>query len=233
MPREQHEILALHVRGVWLVGRWLLVTNAVLVTWLVAMWGGRIKLTTSPSGDAAEAPARAGGLRHDVRLLLGGMLVGAAVIHAAVVPEHLDEWLAAGVFFIALTTAELAVAGLLLTGHRGRRILFAAAAVSVIPLTAWLWSRTLGLPFGPEPGVTEAVGVPDVLACVLEVGALLAAIALLRPGGLARPRLSAHALSLAVLILVAVTAIGFTATGPSWFDAFGVGASQTMSGMSP
>ncbi len=182
VPREQHEILALHVRGVWLVGRWLLLTNAVLVTWLVAMWGGRIKLTTSPSGDAAEAPARAGGLRHDVRLLLGGMLVGAAVIHAAVVPEHLDEWLAAGVFFIALTTAELAVAGLLLTGHGGRRILLAAAAVSVIPLTAWLWSRTLGLPFGPEPGVTEAVGVPDVLACVLEVGALLAAIALLRPG---------------------------------------------------
>ena len=27
----------------------LLLTNAVLVTWLVAMWGGRIKLTTSPS----------------------------------------------------------------------------------------------------------------------------------------------------------------------------------------
>ena len=237
VPREQHEIFVLHVRGVWMVGRWLLLSNAVLVTWLVAMWGGRIKLTTSPADEAESGqagPARFGGLRRDVRLLLGAALVGAAIIHAAVVPEHLDEWLAAGLFFVALTMAELTVAGLLLTGHRGRRVLHSAVAVSVIPLCAWLWSRTIGLPFGPEPGVTEAIGVPDVLACALEVGALLAALALLRPDKLARPRLSAHALGLAVLALLAVTVIGFAATGPSWFDAFGVGAAdQSMTGMSP
>ena len=118
VPREQHEIFVLHVRGVWMVGRWLLLSNAVLVTWLVAMWGGRIKLTTSCADEVAAlqvAPARAGGLRRDVRLLLVGALVGAAIIHAAVMPEHFAEWLAAGVFFVALTVAELAVAGLLLT----------------------------------------------------------------------------------------------------------------------
>ena len=95
VPREQHEIFVLHVRGVWMVGRWLLLSNAVLVTWLVAMWGGRIKLTTSCADEVAAlqvAPARAGGLRRDVRLLLVGALVGAAIIHAAVMPEHLDEW---------------------------------------------------------------------------------------------------------------------------------------------
>jgi hypothetical protein len=58
-------------------------------------------------------------------------------------------------------------------------------------------------------------------------------MALLSPGRLARPPHSAHALSLAVLVLVAITLIGFVATGPSWFDAFGTGASQTMAGMSP
>src|SRR4051812_34360887 len=33
IPREQQDIFGLHIRGVLLVGRWLLLTNAVLVAW--------------------------------------------------------------------------------------------------------------------------------------------------------------------------------------------------------
>ncbi len=99
------------------------------------------------------------------------------------------------------------------------------------PLVAWLWSRTVGLPFGPEPGVAEAVGVPDVLACALEVVALLAVLGLLH-GRLVRPPLSAHTRGLAVLALIAVTVIGFAAAGPSWFDAFGVSAAHSTMEMS-
>jgi hypothetical protein len=235
IPREQHDILVLHLRGVLLVGRWLLLTNAVLVAWLVALWGGRIRLATGSTDDDVSVDHRiptGSSLRNDVRLLLAGALAGAAVIHAAVVPEHLHEWKVAGLFFIALTAAEIAVACLCLGRRPGRGLLLAAAAVSVVPLMAWLWSRTLGLPFGPEPGVAEAVGVPDVLACVLEVIALLAVLGLLKPGRLVRPPLSAHTKALAVLALIAVTAIGFAATGPSWFDAFGVSASDSSMEMS-
>ncbi len=235
IPREQHDILALHVRGVWLVGRWLLLTNAVLVAWLVAMWGGRIRLATGSTDDDASVDhptSREGAPFDDLRLLLVGALVAAAVIHAAVVPEHLEEWTAAGVFFIVLTAAEVVVASLLLGRRRGRVVLLGAAALSITPLVAWLWSRTSGLPFGPEPGVAEAVGVPDLLACGLEVVALVAVLALLLdPGRRVRP-VSPHGRGLAVLTLIAVTAIGFAATGPSWFDAFGVSAGHSTMEMS-
>jgi hypothetical protein len=229
VPREQHAILVLHVRGVLLIGRLLLLTNVVLVAWLVAMWGGRIKVAAlrgvDTDGGSADVPNPVDRLAKDVRLLLAGALVGAALIHLAVVPEHLEEWPTAGRFFVALTAMEIAVAVLLLI-RPGRLVLLLTAAISVAPLTAWLWSRTLGLPFGPEPGVAEAVGVPDVIACVLEVGALLAAVALLYPGRFVRSVPSLHARACAALALVAVTTIGVAATGQPWFDAFGVAASQ-------
>jgi hypothetical protein len=55
-----------------------------------------------------------------VRLLLVAALAASAVIHAAVIPEHLTEWPAAGVFFILLTAGELVIAGLLLAPLRQR-----------------------------------------------------------------------------------------------------------------
>src|SRR5262245_18864303 len=150
VPREQHEIFYLHVHGVFLVGRRLLLTNVVIVAWLVAMGGGRIRLVSrrDRAGDASTS----GGTRvDDARLLLGGALAGAAVIHAAVIYEHLQEWPAAGAFFIALTVAEAVAAVLLLTGLGGR-LLLGIAALSVLPLVVWCGSRTTGLPFGPEAG---------------------------------------------------------------------------------
>jgi len=232
IPKEKHDIFALHVRGVQLVSQKLLLTNAVLVFWMIAMWGGRIKLSRLSRRDDGAVDASAhGSLANDVRLLLVGMVAGAALIHVAIIPEHLAEWPAAGMFFIALTAAELVVAGLVLARFRERALLPAAIALSVVPLVAWLWSRTVGLPFGPEPGVAEAVGVPDVLACILEIGVILAALALLKPGRLSRPAPSAHVQGLVALTVIGVVSIGFVATGPSWFDAFGVAASHTGMGM--
>lgn len=237
VPRERHDIFVLHVRGLLLVGQWLLLTNVLLVAWLAATWGGRITLATSSIGStggdgAVDRATAGGGIKNDIRLLLVGMLAGAALIHAAVIPEHLQEWSAAGWFFILLAAAEVAVAGLVLSRVRERAALLAAGALSIVPLVAWLWSRTLGLPFGPESGVAEAIFVPDVLACALEVGAVLIVVALLKPGRFAGPRISAHTRGLAVLSLLAVTAIGIAATGPSWFDAFGVSASSASMEMS-
>jgi hypothetical protein len=235
IPQEQHDILALHIRGVLLVGRWLLLTNLLLVAWIVAMWGGRIKLVSSSTTDADEPSdhqaAPTGSLANDVRLLLVGALAGAAVIHAGVIAEHLHEWPAAGLFFMGLTAAELVVAVVILRRIGGRNAVLAAITLSAVPLAVWTWSRTLGLPFGPEARIPEAVGVPDVLACVLEIGAVLAAVALLHPRRLVRPTLSSHPKGLAVLGLIAITTIAFAATGPAWFDAFGVAASQTGMGM--
>ena len=64
--------------------------------------------------------------------------------------------------------------------------LLAAAAVSAGPLLLWFWSRSTGLPFGPEPGEPEAIGLADCAACLLEVVTLVLALVLLRPGDRAR-----------------------------------------------
>ena len=121
----------------------MLLTNLVLVGWVVA--SGR------PAGPR-DAPARGPAPRrrvHDLRPLLVAGLVGSAAIHAAVVPEHLTEWAAAGSFFVVLTLAELALGTACssgspaVLGRRGRGL--------GRPLVLWLVSRTVGLPFGPEP----------------------------------------------------------------------------------
>ena len=107
--------------------------------------------------------------------------MASAVIHAAVVPQHLQQWAAAGLFFILLTLAQVVVADQL-SARPGSRAVLAAAAVSLLPLGVWLVSRTVGLPFGPEAGTAEAVGLADVVASLLEAGTLVAAVALLRHG---------------------------------------------------
>ena len=98
--------------------------------------------------------------------------------------------------------------------------LLAAAAVSAGPLLLWLWSRTTGLPFGPEPGEPEAIGLADCAACLLEVVTLVLAIALIagldeRTGE--RPVGRRHGARLALVALVAVTALGLAGTPLAWF----------------
>ena len=113
-----------------------------------------------------------------------------------------------------------AVAAALLAARPRRLALIAAVVVSAGPLLVWLYSRTLGLPFGPDAGIAEAVGIPDVVCCALEIGTLIAAVMLLRrPGWLARrPPASAHVRGLAVVAVIAVTALGLAAVAPSWID---------------
>jgi hypothetical protein len=213
LDKQVQATLSVHVHALLYVGRWLVLTNVVLVAWVVATMGGRLSVTTVRHG----APDRKGALR----LLVIGGLAGAAVVHAAVAPHHLHEWPAAGMFFVLLALWELGVASMLLVRLTERAVLLAAAAVSAGPLALWLWSRTAGMPFGPAAGIAEPVGVPDLMACLLEVGSLLAAVVLLR--GTSRRPSDGHVRGMAVLALVAVTTIGVATVGLTGFDAFGVG----------
>ncbi len=100
------------------------------------------------------------------------------------------------------------------------------------PLVIWFCSRTAGLPFGPERGAPEAVGLPDVMACALELGCLVAAVVLLRSARLSRRPLSAHVRALGLVALLAITTIGLAGAGPSWLDAFGIGGDHAVMDMS-
>lgn len=246
LAQQQHDTLAIHVRAVVLISRWILLTNLVLVAWLVAMWGGRLKVATTrrqpdtatdtdtDADTAADTVTGTGrGRVGDLRRLLAAGLVGSATIHAAVAPGNLTHWAAAAVFFIVLAVVELAVAALLVARpHPG--LLLAAAAVSIGPLALWEYSRTVGLPFGPGAGAPYAVGLSDSVACALEVGMLLVTVVLMRAGGWLgrRPRVSAHVNGLILVALLAITAIGVAGTGLSWADAFGISGSHPVMDMS-
>lgn len=93
---------------------------------------------------------------------------GAGLVHLAVVPEHLHEWLLAGIFFLVLGALQL---GWSVTSLALKRLVAprTVAAANVLTVLLWAVSRTAGLPFGPEAGHPESVGRADVLASVLEV----------------------------------------------------------------
>ena len=238
---QQHASLGLQVRAVGYGSGILLVNNLVLVGWVVALRGGRLRVSTThrtpvlptavpPVAATGEAVSMHKSWAADLRLLLVAGLLGSAAIHAAVIPAHLAEWAAAGAFFVVLVVAELGVAALLLARPQPR-VLFAAAAVSIGPLALWFYSRTVGIPFGPGAGAPEKVGLSDITACVLEISTLVVAFLLLRSSERLqrRPPASAHLRWLVLVAVIAVTAIGLAGSGLGWLD--GVGSSSDQSVM--
>lgn len=221
---QQHASLWLQVRAVGYGSGIFLATNLVLVGWTVALLGGRLDVSGTPRHRArAEwSPKQARDRIDDLHLLLVATLLGSAVVHSAVVPEHLAEWNAAGIFLIVLTAAQTLLAATLLW-RPSQAALVGAGIVSLGPLTVWAWSRSLGLPFGPTAGVPEPIGLADVAACALEIGALLALVVLLRGARSlrGRPPTSAHVGRLTLVAVIAVTAVGLEGTGFARTDDFG------------
>jgi hypothetical protein len=216
LARLSHATLALQEKAVIAGVGLILVTNLLLVVWVVAWRGGRLRLTR-PRATAGQRSRR-----DDVVAVTAVALLASAVVHLAVVPEHLTEWPAAAVFFVALALAETGAAALLVA-RSDRAVLAAAALVSFAPLVLWTVSRTAGMPFGPEAGVPEAIGVADIAACVLEVISLAGAWVLLRASGRPdRVPVAPHQRALVVVALVAVAAIGLGGSGLGWTHSFGV-----------
>jgi hypothetical protein len=125
----------------------------------------------------AEAPADPHGLATTVPL----QLAGAAVVHFAVVAEHLDEWWLTGLFFIVVALFQLAWALLVLL-RPSSLVYLSGAVINALVVVTWIVSRTTGVPVGPEAGEPESIGFPDVLATAYEVLLVALVVALvLRP----------------------------------------------------
>jgi len=228
LVQAQQSSLDLQVRAALYTSGLLLVTNVVLVGWLVAMRGGRLNVASPRSGPVVEADDTVRRV-HDVRLLVVVCLFGSAHLHAALIPGQLTGWPAAAGFFLLLTAAQVAAAGLILA-HPRRPALVAAAVVSGGPIILYLYSCAVGLPFGPGAGIPAPVSVPGCVACALEIATLFAVGWLLRAGPerRRRPAASAHLRGLVVAAVVAVTVIGIAGTAPSWFDQPGDTGSETV-----
>ena len=113
--------------------------------------------------------------------------IGAAAIHVVVVPEHAEVYLPAGVFFAGLAAFQLAWAVGWLR-RPANRLAVLGLAVNAVTTGIWVWSRTIGLPIGAEPGAVEPVGYRDVLATVLELVLAVVLMATLAEGRVRRIR---------------------------------------------
>ena len=113
-------------------------------------------------------------------------LLGAGVVHAIVVPQHLHEWVAAGVFFVILAVVEAIGAAVVWSDRMigSRLVVNGLVAVTAGTIALWAVSRTVGLPFGPDPGMPEAVGAWDIAATTME---LITLVALLWPARVPSP----------------------------------------------
>jgi hypothetical protein len=125
----------------------------VLSTFLLPVEPGRERV--QPREDALVA-------------LLAVASGGGALIHFAVLGEHLREyWLFA--FFFASAGFCQVLWALLVLWWPSRPILIAGAVGNALIVLLWIASRTHGLPFGPDAGSAEPVGVADVVATVYEL----------------------------------------------------------------
>jgi hypothetical protein len=103
---------------------------------------------------------------------LAVLSLGAAAIHFAVIADHLREWWLSGVFFAALGWFQaLWPIGYLL--QPSRRVVWLGIVINLATVVVWTLTRTIGLPFGPAPGVPEGVGAPDALATALELSLVI------------------------------------------------------------
>lgn len=99
---------------------------------------------------------------------LATLSLAAAAIHFAVGPEHVVEYAPYGVLFLGLAWFQ-ALWAISYVFRSEPRLNVVAVVVNLGAALVWLWSRTLGLPFGPESGVPEEIGAVDVLATIEEV----------------------------------------------------------------
>jgi hypothetical protein len=164
--------------------------------------------------STVDLPAR--GRRHPAAALkLRGSLAlaagSAALIHVMAASHHFAEWWLFGAGFVVMAVLQGASA-IALERTAWRPAPLAAVLVNAPIVLFWTWSRTLGLPFGPEAGEPEAIGIADTLCTLTELVLIGGALALHR--GASERWLSRWSLA-AVALALAGAATGFGHLGHS------------------
>ena len=171
--------------------------------------------------------------RADVaRCWAGFASLGAGLIHLAVTEEHFHEWWLYGSFFLAVGITQIGWAVLALARDRPPwRLLTAWASFAVVVL--WAVTRTVGLPFGPEPGQAEPAGRADVLCGVLELAvfAALLVVPLLQERDATSPGRRRAGTFVALMFAGALASAAITTPALAATPAGGAGDEMNMHGM--
>ena len=160
----------------------------------------------------ATVPATAQEHAADLLVLVAAACsVGAAGIHFAVTPEHLAEYRPFGLFFIAIAILQ-ALWAILALRYPRRSLLLAGAAANLATLALWAFTRTKGLPIGPEPWTPEALGLLDAITAVFEVG-LVSSLALALGGVRVHVRRLQIVTGLTIALIAILTSVALLAAG--------------------
>lgn len=115
----------------------------------------------------------------EIALIAAVLVFSSSVIHSVVIAEHFEEFWLFGVFFAVVTLAQAAWTVLVFGDPLNRRVLFWGAVGNALLIVVWAISRTVGVPFGPEPWTPEAIGVIDLLSKADELAAVILVVAVL------------------------------------------------------
>jgi hypothetical protein len=127
---------------------------------------------------AVEAAARVQRRRDELILPITGLAFAAGCIHAVAMVDHFSEYWLFGLFFAVVTPLQLVWGAAVYLRPTDDGLLRIGAIGNVLVAGVWVLSRTLGLPFGPEPWDAEAVGLSGVLATLDELAiGVIAAVA--------------------------------------------------------
>lgn len=109
-----------------------------------------------------------------------GLSTLAGLLHLLVMPEHFEEWLGYGLFFLVVALAQLVYAVLLLRWPASRALLVAGIVGNTTIVGFWAFTRTVGVPLGPAAGEVEAIGAIDTLSKLIELALIGCLLLLLR-----------------------------------------------------
>ena len=98
--------------------------------------------------------------------LIAGLSAGAAAIHLAAAPIHVEELGDLGLTFYWAALIQAVFAVIVLTRAVSRRVAWAGIAANAAFIAAWVVTRTIGWPMlGEGP---ESIGVADGICVVLQ-----------------------------------------------------------------
>jgi hypothetical protein len=206
----------------------LLVTNLVLVVWMVAIRGGRLSVgREKPSGSQGGTARPLAAWFAEIQLVLVAGLVGTGTVLATHATADLIESVFIALLLLLLATAQLACAQFV-SARPGRPAWIAAALLAVGLPALWMFGQFAGNPLEPLLGSPGPISLEDGAVGVLELATLAAtAILLSGPAWLRRAPTSPHAGKLGLVGIVAVTAIGVGGSGLAIFDLSGVEETPT------
>lgn len=100
--------------------------------------------------------------------------LAAGLVHILVSPLYFEQWIGYGAFFVTVAALQGIGAMALTAGEPHRFFYWAGIVGNAGVVLMWLITRTVGIPFfGPAAGEVQRVGLPDLLATLIELALIL------------------------------------------------------------